>query len=162
MNKHLSFNTITLVPKKIFLIILCTILLNFCSSSTSPEPENPDSTLTAEIEITVDQEPILMRWNPQTEMWRMTPLATITEKNGVGVDITTGRFEFVLGDVGNHEPQEISGLRIEANATFTTVFDLSTANRYDKVKVTISGTDDNNHAINVSFEFNLQYVEPAR
>jgi len=76
------------------ILFVVFFLIFFISSCPSPEdPNTPKKG--AIITITVDKTPILMGWNSAISIWCMEPIVTVKETNGVGVNATKVRIEFV-------------------------------------------------------------------
>jgi len=139
------------------ILFVVFFLIFFISSCPSPEdPNTPKKG--AIITITVDKTPILMGWNSAISIWCMEPIVTVKETNGVGVNATKVRIEFVSQGMGGYEVQETAGGRINAYGSYTFNLQVCTEHGYESTKFTILGIDDNGHNVNTSAEFALYYV----
>ncbi len=140
--------------KIFFFVFFFIFFISSCSS-----PENSDAPKKgAIITITVDKTPILMGWNSAISIWCMEPIVTVKETNGVGVNATKVRIEFVYQGMGGYEVQETAGGRINAFGSYTFNLHVCTEQGYESTKFTILGIDDNGHNVNTSAGFALYYV----
>ena len=78
-------------------IIFCIFIS--CSSPSSSKTEQV-AKKQAIIRITVDRTPILVEWDWWAELWCLRPEVTVSETNGVGVNVTQAKLEFVFNNVG--------------------------------------------------------------
>jgi len=127
--------------------------LTSCKSPTDPEDLKK-----AILDIAVDSLPILLYWDGWVKLWYMYPVVTAREVNGVGVNITDGKMEFVYKNVGGYEVQTMSIGRIRAYGSVSINISYGTYYWWDAVRFSGRGVDDNNHNVTASKDFALKYV----
>jgi hypothetical protein len=145
MNK--KSNTICLL-----LLVLFAFLFYACRGS----PSSPEIKKRASIIITVEPDPILMHWHPDLYYGTFSCVVTISEKNGVGVNISTITFgfsweekvwgEWILGE-----------RRLDPFGTFTLTPGGSTIREVDQIVITVEGEDDNGNKVERKEAFEVEW-----
>ena len=155
--KNYTFYSNSLPRFKIILIFSVFYMLIFLTAC----PKLPK----ANIRITLNRTPILMKWNGNAGLWYMTNSVTITETEGVGVKAEYIKLEiFYDADIDPSLLEthlvEITGGRVDAFKSVKYDIEVGTKYKYyNNARFSIIGTDDYGYDIKASVEANLDYVD---
>ena len=148
MNKK----AIILVIFSLFHIIL---LFHGCDSSTSPTSQKPTPKPKASISIGVSQNPIIFICILGICVGNFKVI--ISENNGVGAQISSVKGGFISGN-SLINPTTEGGGRIPPNGSLTVKMQMVTRSSYSKIRITVTGKDDNGYSISKHADFNCSYV----
>jgi hypothetical protein len=146
------------LSRRFFLRGVALLFLLALSSGSCKSPVDPETLKKASIDITVDSIPVLVYWDYWVKLWYLRPTVTARETNGVGVNVTEGKMEFVYKNVGGYEPQTMSIGRIRAYGSVSINIEFGTAYGYDAVRFSGRGVDDNKNNVSTTKDFALKYV----
>ena len=140
---------------------ICLMLLVFFASffyTCKGSPSSPEIEKRASVSITVDPDPILMHWHPDLYYGTFSCVVTISEKNGVGVNMSMITFgfswekkvwgEWILG----------KGLkRLDPFGTVMLTPGGTTIREVDQIVVTVEGKDDNGNKVERKEAFEVEW-----
>lgn len=81
---------------------------------------------------------------------------TVSETNGVGVNVTKGTKWFIANNQ-RYEEQSIDGFRVNAFTGYVFYVESGTEYKYDEVEFSVVGNDDG-HSVSRTKRYELHYV----
>ena len=144
------------MKKDIYLKVILTILLFFLIFFSCASPESPEIKPRAILTIALQYEPVVFSYSWIYDSWCCTNCVIITETNGVGGHIESARLDFISNGQA-YESMNFLGKHFRPRESWPVCDTYCTIYEYEKVRITITGKDDNDYAINVSKLFDIYY-----
>ena len=133
-------------------IILFILFFIACKNS----PSSPEIKKRAKINVTVDPDPILLHWDSDLNQGNFQCKFIMTEKNGVGVNISKFAIGFVYEKKVWGEWVLFQG-RLEPFGTKTVTAGGGVIRSLDEIRVTVNGKDDNGNELNIKITFSVEW-----
>ncbi|MFC2165948.1 hypothetical protein ACFLT2_13250 [Acidobacteriota bacterium] len=136
-------------------IFLLCILISSILCCKSGSPESPEASKTASLEISIDNEPVLLTYN-----WNKSKLEgkiniTLFERNGVGCNVDSIDVYFLWLN-STYEPMSCDCEKLNPYGSFKRAVKLSTEKLYEGIRISVKGIDDNGHSVSKSEDFSLE------
>ncbi len=144
----------------VFLILALCLILSCCDqvcNKTPTTPDDPDPAKpTATVDFSVVEDPFNIQHNSSNYVIDIH--IKIKETNGVGVDVTDVKTEWVKNN-SSQETDHSTGGRLPANGTLTLpVYSACPDSiKADFVRITVVGKDDNGHDISVNHKWDIKW-----
>jgi len=135
----------------ILVLFVCFVLFS-CSSNESPEIEK-----TANINIDVSPNPIVLIWYPSLSCCVGQFKVTVTETGGQRCTLSNVKAIFHHNG-SDYESATNAGGAIAAFGSFETAFEVLTVYAYSQIRVSAEGGDPSGHSVDKSKVFNVSYV----
>ncbi len=140
--------------RKLAFIFLVLVFIFSACSKKAESPFSPEIKPRAVLTITMQYEPIIFyNW---IFAWCCSNCIIITETNGVGGNIESARLEFIFSGQA-YEAKNYEGGAFGARDSWTSCDDYCTVYEYEKIRITIAGTDANNYTFSFSRDFDISY-----
>jgi hypothetical protein len=143
--------------RKIVLIILVLVFIFIACDKKAESPFSPEIKPRATLTIAMQYEPVIFSYNWIFDSWCCSNCIIITETNGVGGYIDGAKLEFISGGQA-YESKSYEGKSFNAGESWTSCDAYCTIYEYEKIRITITGKDANDYAINVSKSFDISYI----
>ena len=139
----------------VFLLLCIFISTNLSCKSGSPE--SPEVKKSANVEISIDNEPVYLTLNWYKEMLEGNVTITLRESNGVGCTLDSIEVKFLYRNY-TYEPKTLGGAKLSPYESVQVSTKLSTETLYEGIRIFVKGTDDNAHSMSKSEDFALEYL----
>jgi len=139
----------------VVLLILISIISSFYCKSSSPE--SPDIKKSAIIQISIENEPIYLKYNWNNGTHCLSVKVIISETNGVTSTIDRVDAMFVYQGA-TYEKQSLSGGVISGYGMLEVTVNMCTEYEYEQLRISIEGKDSNDNFLSRSEDFSIEYI----
>ncbi len=141
--------------KLAFIFLVLAFIFSACGKKAE-SPFSPEIKPRAVLTITMQYEPVIFSYNWIFDSWCCSNCRIITETNGVGGNIESARLSFISAGQ-TYETKNYEVGHFNARQSWSLCDTLCTLYEYEQIRMTITGTDDNGYAFNVSKTFDVYY-----
>lgn len=142
--------------RRIAFIFLILVFIFIACEKKAESPFSPEIKPRAVLTIAMQYEPVIFSYTWIHESWCCSNCIIITEINGVGGYIESAKLEFISGGQA-YESKSYLGKHFKARESWDVCDTYCTIYEYEKIRITITGKDDNDYAVNVSKLFDIYY-----
>lgn len=142
--------------RKLVFSFLILVFIFIACEKKAKSPFSPEIKPRAVLTITMQYEPVIFSYNWIYDSWCCTNCVIITETNGVSGYIESASLDFISGGQA-YESKNYEGRHFDQRESWTICDTYCTIYEYEKVRITITGKDANDYAINVSKLFDIYY-----
>jgi len=144
-----------IAQKSVILLFVISIISSFCCKSGSPE--SPDIRKSSVIQISIENEPVYVKYNWDNGNHCLSTKVTISETNGVTCTIDRVNAMFVyLG--ASYEQVSFSGGDISGYGKLEVTANMCTEYEYGQLRISIEGKDSNDNSLSSEEDFSIEYI----
>jgi len=142
------------MKKVVILAVFFSLFIVACSNEM-PEAPKPK----ASVGFDIEQRPFSFYWNSWYQVWYMDIYILITENAGVGATINQAKVEWILNNANVAQSLHQGGTLPPSGSLRVHIYSECPGKyRVDKIRISITGRDNNGHDIAVSHEYAITWT----
>jgi len=141
--------------KSAILFFVISIISSFYCKSGSPE--SPNIRKSSVIQISIENEPVYVKYNWNNGNHCLSTKVIISETNGVTCTIDRVNAMFVYQGA-THEDQSFTGGNISGYGKLELSVNMCTEHDYEQLRISIKGKDSNDNSLSCEEDFSIEYI----